>query len=155
MSKLTRIVGHDIGYGSYDNPDKVQIRWGDHMEWFVKESIKDNAYAERNKLLALVCRMAIELDFPVELWRHPDSEEWEDDWRNIVALLLPAGQCTWHIHDSELPMFEFLPKGENRWDGHTTEEKYQRVLDFRIYQETNEEDRRTVEILSSAWTGLA
>lgn len=86
------------------------------------EGRKDNAYWERNKLLALISRI-----FPSHLSRHPAEEEWEDDWRNIVCVHLPSGQATWHIHDQELANFQHLEWGENHWDGHDTLEKYDRV----------------------------
>ena len=118
-----------------ENPTKIQLSWndgkGEASEWYVLEAVKDNAYSERNKLLALVCKMAVAMDYDVQLWRHSaEDKTWENDWRNIVAIHLPTGQCTWHIHDSELHMFDWLPRGEENWDGHTTEEKYQRVAEF-------------------------
>lgn len=91
---------------------------------------KDNAYAERNKCVVLIARMAIALGLNAGLGRHDEEDKnWEDDWRNIVFIDLPSGQVSWHIHDSDLPMFEFLPAYEGEWDGHTTEAKYQRVLE--------------------------
>lgn len=90
---------------------------------------KDNAYAERNKCVALIARMAIKLDLVVGLARHHEEDkDWEDDWRNIVFIELPSGQVSWHIHDSDLPMFKSLLPYEGKWDGHTTELKYERVL---------------------------
>jgi hypothetical protein len=84
---------------------------------------KDGAYAERNKLVALISKL-----FSASLERHPENEEWEDDWRWIVFIDLPTGQVSWHIHDSELNMFDHLPRNAGRkWDGHTTDEKYERV----------------------------
>ena len=104
---------------------------------------KDNAYAERDKCIALIARMAIALGLEVGLGRHKESDtNWEDDWRNIVFVNLPSGQVSWHIHDSELPMFEFLLVYKGQWDGHTTEEKYQRVLAARF----NNPQLRTNEI---------
>ena len=61
----------------------------------------------------------------------------------IVFIDLPTGQVSWHIHDSEFPMFDHLqwhPRASTErnkwysgkkaapiWDGHTTEEKYERL----------------------------
>ena len=95
------------------------------------QSSKDAAYAERDKLVALLASL-----FPSWIARHPDNEAWEDDWRWIVFVELPAwGQLSWHIHDSELEMFKKVllqtkDDPSRPWDGHTTEEKYQRVLGF-------------------------
>lgn len=85
---------------------------------------KDAAYTERDRLVCALSKV-----FPSHLSRHPDSDEsWDDDWRWIVFVNLPTGQASWHIHDSERPWFEHLAVVEgNPWDGHTTEEKYQRV----------------------------
>ncbi len=91
------------------------------------ERQKNGAYAERNKLVAALSKL-----FPSSLERHPESDTaWEDDWRWIVFVDLPTGQASWHIHDSELAMFDHLPRNEGRvWDGHTTEQKYARLADL-------------------------
>lgn len=88
------------------------------------EAHKDNAYAERNNLVAALARL-----FPSSLERHPDEDEtWEDDWRWIVFINLPTGQASWHIHDSELEKFSTIPRFRGwQWDGHTTEQKYERL----------------------------
>lgn len=89
------------------------------------EQQKDIAYSERNKLVALISKC-----FPSSLERHSETDElWEDDWRWIVFVNLPTGQVSWHIHDSELPLFEHLNmhQGINKWDGHTTKQKYERL----------------------------
>jgi len=84
---------------------------------------KDGAYTERNRLVAL-----LSVIFPSSLEQH-EGEDWEDDWRWVVYVDLPTGQASWHIHDSELALFDHLPRLAGRkWDSHTTEEKYQRVL---------------------------
>lgn len=79
-------------------------------------------YEERNRLVALVAAI-----YPSSLERDLDEEE-EDDWRWVVFVELPAGQVTWHIHDSQLPLFEHVPKLIGRvWDNHDTRTKYRRV----------------------------
>lgn len=89
---------------------------------------KDAAYAERNKLVALAAKMAIALGFRAGLGQHdPNDSQWDADWRTIVYIDLPEGQCSWHIHDSERVLFESLPIYEGQWDGHSTEEKYERI----------------------------
>lgn len=83
----------------------------------------DSVYTERN---ALVC--ALSKVFPSYLMPHGPDVTWDDDWKNIVCIDAPlVGQLTWHIKDSELPMFAHLARRENNWDGHTTEEKYRRL----------------------------
>jgi hypothetical protein len=90
------------------------------------EQDKNSAYSERNKLVAHLTML-----YPACLERHPDEEEWEDDWRWIVFIHHPRGQLSWHIHDSELSLFDHVVRGigNAKWDGHTTDEKYRRLLD--------------------------
>lgn len=83
---------------------------------------KDQAYAERNRLVAALSKL-----FPASLEKH-EGENWEDDWRWVVYIDLPTGQASWHIHDSELELFQHLERNMGRkWDGHSTEEKYKRL----------------------------
>lgn len=84
---------------------------------------KDRAYRERNMLVCALTKV-----FPSWLARHPETDtEWENDWPWIIFVQLPTGQASWHIHDSERAMFDHLPVGMNSWDGHTDDEKYQRI----------------------------
>ena len=89
----------------------------------------DEVYAERNKCVSLIARMAQALHLEAFIGKH-HGDDWDDDWRHVVFVQLPAGQVSWHIHNSDLPMFDFLPTffKRNWWDGHTTEEKYRRVI---------------------------
>lgn len=86
------------------------------------EKQKDYAYKERNLLVSALSKL-----YPSYLSTHPENEEWEDDWRTIVFIQTPAGQLSWHIHDSEKKIFDHLDYGENKWDGHSTKEKYKRL----------------------------
>lgn len=88
---------------------------------------KDGAYEERDKCVAVIARLAAHLHCVAWLGRH-EGGEWDDDWRNIVFVELPTGQVSWHIHDSELPLFAFLKPAATPWDGHDTPEKYRRLL---------------------------
>jgi len=106
------------------------------------ESQKDTAYFERNLLV-----LALSKVFPSHLMKHAENESWEDDWRNIVCIhiptfekkygdqrnIFPEGtkeimQVTWHIHISEVKNFSHLKMETNHYDGHTTEEKYRRLM---------------------------
>ena len=88
------------------------------------EEQKDGAYAERNKLVALLSKV-----LPASIEQHvmKEGEQWDDDWRTVVFIGLPTGQATWHIHRQEEWMFQHLEPSGNIWDGHTTEEKYKRL----------------------------
>lgn len=116
----------------------------DDMQKIIKQ--KDKAYWERNQLVA-----ALSKTLPSYLAKHPDTDkDWDDDWRTIVVVNLPSGlsadyigtaddvrdrgyedniQMSWHVHDTDLPMFDhlFYQEGPWSWDGHTTEEKYRRL----------------------------
>jgi hypothetical protein len=87
---------------------------------------KNSAYKERNQVLALAAKLAIEVGCRVGL-SYDCSEHWDDEWRNTILIDLPSGQVSWHIHESELALFSFLNQYLGSWDGHSTKEKYQRV----------------------------
>ena len=101
---------------------------------------KDNAYWERNQLVAALSKI-----YPSWMELHPlEDENWEKDWRHIVFIEIPIPggnvqghqltlnrQVSWHIHDSEVKYFGHLDyKKGNSWDGHTTEEKYERLAEL-------------------------
>ncbi len=102
------------------------------------EKQKDGAYSERDKLVCALSKL-----LPSWLERHPDEDtEWEDDWRWIVFVDGSGGHfksryMSWHIHESELEWFDHLRRClGNSWDGHTTEEKYERLSSLEALGET-------------------
>jgi hypothetical protein len=89
---------------------------------------KDAAYGERNQALALLARMARNMGWRAGVGQHPEEDTaWEPDWRTILFVNLPTGQASWHFHDSERHLLAGLPPYSDVWDGHTTDEKYERV----------------------------
>lgn len=99
---------------------------------------RDAAYTERNRLVAALARLLTDVGWPIRdvgaapavawLAEHdPADAEWDPEWRTIVFIDGPTGQLSWHLHDSDVPLFDGLPRGPNSWDGHTTTEKYERV----------------------------
>lgn len=84
-------------------------------------SDSDRAYSERNRLVAYLARC-----FPSGL-RKTDIPGWDPCWHNCVFIDTPAGQMSWHFHDDDASLFEALPPYEKPWDGHTTDEKYDRL----------------------------
>jgi hypothetical protein len=101
---------------------------------------KDQAYWERNQLVAALSKV-----FPSWMELHPlEDKEWDKDWRHIIYIEVPNRggnvqghqlyldkQLSWHIHDDDVPFFKHLElKKGNSWDGHTTEEKYQRLSEL-------------------------
>jgi hypothetical protein len=87
-----------------------------------QEDSKDGAYLERNKLVALLASR-----FPSGI-KKTAIEGWSEDWHGCVYIDLPNGQASWHYHDSQEHLFKHLPQYEGVWDGHTTEEKYERIV---------------------------
>lgn len=88
------------------------------------EKDKDLAYRERNKLVALLTRF-----FPSFLAKENDNylNFYNIHW--IVYLETPKGQLSWHIPDIDLFLFDGVERRATYvWDGHSTEEKYERLL---------------------------
>jgi hypothetical protein len=94
---------------------------------------RDVAYTERNRLVAALARLLSqgpERTGPPVAWLagHDRADaSWDPEWRTIVFIDGPTGQLSWHLHDSDVPLFDGLPRGPNSWDGHSTPEKYERV----------------------------
>lgn len=101
------------------------------------EAAKDNAYAERNKVVAALAKMAMYLGWPVVVDKTA-IEGWEPEWHNCLYIESPQGQLSWHFHDSEMYLLSNLPHTDRDrafsrgWDGHTTEEKYQRLENLNV-----------------------
>lgn len=79
------------------------------------------AYLERNTLVAVLARI-----YPSGIKRTA-IEGWDPEWHNCVYIDSPAGQLSWHYHDREILLFDTLPAYQGEWDGHTSEEKYNRI----------------------------
>ncbi|MFE5871629.1 hypothetical protein ACFQ6V_23695 [Streptomyces roseifaciens] len=85
------------------------------------EAERDAVYRERAHLIAHLAAL------------HPSHIGYTDpnapDWA-VVIIEAPTGQLSWHIAERDLPLFEHV-EPTNRicrgWDGHTTEEKYERL----------------------------
>lgn len=96
---------------------------------------KNIAYSERNQLAAAMAKMAYNLGYAVSLGKHIDQlgkPLWDPEWYNVVYVQMPGGQVSWHIHDSELCMFDWLQRRQVVYDGHTTNEKYERLRAYTI-----------------------
>jgi len=90
---------------------------------------RDAAYTERNRIVAALARVLI-AHGTGHAWlaeHDPSDAAWDPEWRTIVFVYGPTGQMSWHLHDSDVPLFAGLERGENSWDGHTTAEKYERL----------------------------
>lgn len=96
-----------------------------------KEDI-NKVYAERNLCVALIADLAKGHKINVGIKTHPqDDPDWDPEWMHILFIDLPiVGQISWHLHISEIENFPGLPEYQGTWDGHTTEEKYDRIKKF-------------------------
>lgn len=85
---------------------------------------KDMAYRERNQVVAALASF-----FPAGIAR-TEIPGWDPEWHGCVYIDLPSGQVSWHYHDSEAHLFHHLPSYAGQWDGHSTNEKYDRLAAF-------------------------
>jgi len=92
---------------------------------------RDGAYRERDLCVVLIAKLARAKGYRVGIGKHSDytdSEPHDKEWSNVLYIDLPCGQVSWHFRDDELVLFEGFPRYEGTYDGHSTEEKYHRVL---------------------------
>lgn len=88
------------------------------------------AYAERNMLVALLAR-----HYPSGIKRTAITD-WDPAWHNCVYIDIPkVGQLSWHYHDNEAYLFDGLPEYTGNYDGHTTPDKYYRMLKWSFLQD--------------------
>lgn len=82
--------------------------------------MSDAVYRERAALVAHLTRI-----YPDSVLVHradPAEEEWP-----VLYIDTSEGQLSWHISKADLDLFAHVPWGQAEWDGHTTEEKYERL----------------------------
>lgn len=79
-----------------------------------------DAYHERAHLLAFIARI-----YPATIGKtDPEDREW-----NVLTVVGTNGQMCWHIADGDMYLFQDVLRDESvKWDGHTTVEKYERLL---------------------------
>jgi hypothetical protein len=88
--------------------------------------LRNAAYTERNALVSALAHL-----FPAGT-KKDNNEHWDDDWRNVVYIDTPAGQLSWHYHDSDAKLFADLPRYWSEYDGHSTPEKYKRLAKLAV-----------------------
>jgi len=86
------------------------------------EAARDGAYTERNRLVAFLASI-----YPSGV-KKTAIPGWDEAWHGCVYIDFPIGQASWHFHDNEAHLFAHLPPYDGEWDGHTTEEKYERLV---------------------------
>jgi hypothetical protein len=110
---------HDI-----KTPDQQIEYWYGEWETAYDElgqqiNATNGAYRERAHLVALLAAL-----YP-STWNYGDASE--PGWV-VVYVELPTGQCSWHVGENDLSLFEHVERDDSTiWDGHTTPEKYQRI----------------------------
>lgn len=83
------------------------------------EPFTEGIYRERARLVSFLTKI-----FP-SYCGFTDPEE--PDWL-IVYVETQEGQLSWHISPDDADLFgHLILVQENRWDGHTTKEKYERL----------------------------
>jgi hypothetical protein len=93
------------------------------------QALKDGAYLERNRCVALLAQLMLAAGGCAGIARTP-IEGWSEDWFGCVFIDLPTGQASWHFHDSQAHLFAGLPPYRGTWDGHTTPQKYERMAEM-------------------------
>jgi hypothetical protein len=82
-----------------------------------------DAYIDRNLAVQLLAKLAEEKGYAVGLRKDPEEPEWP-----VLMIDLPTGQVSWHLPAAEVVgKWSEYPDG---WDGHTTEEKRERIRRF-------------------------
>jgi hypothetical protein len=77
-------------------------------------------YRER---AALVAHLAAVYPSAIVHDADPEAPGW-----SVVFIHTPKGQMSWHLSGDDLDLFgHVLTSTTDRWDGHTTEEKYERL----------------------------
>lgn len=84
------------------------------------ESTPEEAYHDRNLAIQAAAMMAEKLGYRVGV---KDDPEWP-----ILYIDLPTGQVSWHIPKNEIACD--FPEYPGKWDGHTVEEKRERMRRF-------------------------
>ena len=93
---------------------------------------KESVYKERNMLVYFLSQMYSSI-----LYHDPTNNgSWPNNIRWIIYIFTPEGQLSWHVSDEEYEKyFKYLPVTDvNPWDGHTTEQKYNRLNRLHIKQ---------------------
>ena len=132
---LKRINVHKLEppYMIYGHKDETVQAFARQAQDKIDElvEIKNAAYEERNRVVAAFARAAVTLGWKVGVTKTA-IEGWSEDWHGCIYIETPAGQASWHFHDSQAHLFADLPRADIKWDGHSTPEKYERLHTMRL-----------------------
>jgi hypothetical protein len=87
-----------------------------------KEKV-DNAYRERNDVVLGFAALASRYGWLVGV-----SHDDRDTCWPVLMIETPFGQMSWHLPKGDLP--SSIPACSKEWDGHNTDEKYNRLRDL-------------------------
>ena len=88
-----------------------------------QSSTIDDAYFDRNQAVMALAKMAMQSGYRVGLKKDPDEPEWP-----VLMIDLPTGQVGWHLPVNEVR--GDWPEYDKEWDGHSLEDKRQRIMSF-------------------------
>jgi hypothetical protein len=102
-----------------DNVAEDDKDWGNALDDM--RASKDQAYLERNHLVAALARL-----FPSGTKR-TEIPGWDPEWQGCIYIDLPSGQISYHYHDSQAFLFEGLQPYKKPYDGHDKDEVHRRL----------------------------
>lgn len=79
----------------------------------------DIVYRERHHLVA---HLAAAYPSILVYGADPGAPDWP-----VLFVDLPTGQVSWHIAPRDIDLFKHVTVGTGTWDGHTIDEKYERL----------------------------
>jgi hypothetical protein len=88
----------------------------------------DQVYTERAQLVAFLTTV-----YPAHISPDPEGSDWD-----YVFVDTPTGQMSWQFSPADQHFVKGLASYSETWDGHTTEEKYERLdrlVDHRVAHE--------------------
>jgi len=126
---------HDIEH-IHGHGGKTTVRWLDDPHPDGREKTITEVYEDRNLLATAFSLVAHRLESSVTVgdyaggWHPPrteddaDADEWAVTWAET-----PTGQVSWHV-PIWLAESSALPRQDHGWDGHTRQEKNNRLAEF-------------------------
>jgi hypothetical protein len=116
---------------AYTPEERDLLRWHPHsaigaLRLRRQKEVTDAAYRERNQVVAALTEFAKAQGWKVGFGKDLDAES--PEWSTVVFIETPKGQVSWHIHANDRNLFTLKVDPEFKWDGHSTEQKYNRLF---------------------------
>ena len=93
-----------------------------------QSSTLNDAYFDRNQAVMAMARRALQLGYRVGLKKDPQEPDWP-----VLMIDLPTGQVGYHLPKAEV--VGRWPDYAGEWDGHSLEDKRERLRKFIIGRE--------------------